>query len=632
MTDSINANVVVSMPSQLFTMARSFKAVANGKIYIGKIDTDPVNTENQIQVYVENEDGSHVPVSQPIIINAAGYPVYNGQIAKFVTVQGHSMAVYDAYGAQQFYFPNVLKYDPDQFKPELQGANGASLIGTNHRGTLKADLDRIDNRTSGQSIAELQSNTGDIVIDSVVADTITAMTSSVVSGASGGKHITPKGTVGLIISNRGVRIDNLQMEGDGNVAYEDTAPTYNNIITGSDVIVSHSYAKGATMGYDLAAGATNVKLVCNTSENMTSHPAVGTPPVSAGGYGVLLGTSEDVLILGHSAKGTNSADRHAVYLSNTNDVRNKDVRVIGLRADYSTGPSAGDKPERSSPIIFGRGNEGVIINSSQIRGGGAGINFTDERVGYGNIMISDVQLSDIRKNTTDESWGIALNHAGANASNVNTQNIINGANIVMTAGSTSADRSNQYPIHLNSQRYVNIDNVIISSSGLAYGIRLIATSYCNISNVVGFTNDGTPAGSAAPFFQFQNGSSNIKLSNINVQSRASMFSGLDNVTDLQVDWVRKVTIKVVSGIAAVNGDVWELVSNIATGPNSIVVILKPHVTQAAVDGALVRAASGNQFVVTGTASKTLTVSVYNVNGTGVVPNTGTYSFDVVLYK
>jgi hypothetical protein len=124
----ITANVVVSMPSQLFTMARSFKAVANGKIYIGKIDTDPVNPENQIQVYVENEDGSHVPVSQPIIINAAGYPVYNGQIAKFVTVQGHSMAVYDAYGAQQFYFPNVLKYDPDQLRQDLAGPDGYYLI------------------------------------------------------------------------------------------------------------------------------------------------------------------------------------------------------------------------------------------------------------------------------------------------------------------------------------------------------------------------------------------------------------------------------------------------------------------------------------------------------------------------
>ncbi|HGV2847629.1 TPA: phage tailspike protein [Escherichia coli] len=138
MTD-ITANVVVSMPSQLFTMARSFKAVANGKIYIGKIDTDPVNPENQIQVYVENEDGSHVPVSQPIIINAAGYPVYNGQIAKFVTVQGHSMAVYDAYGSQQFYFPNVLKYDPDQFEHRLASSGGDKLIGSSYGGTIYSD-------------------------------------------------------------------------------------------------------------------------------------------------------------------------------------------------------------------------------------------------------------------------------------------------------------------------------------------------------------------------------------------------------------------------------------------------------------------------------------------------------------
>ncbi len=148
MTD-ITANVIVSMPSQLFTMARSFKAVANGKIYIGKIDTDPVNPENQIQVYVENEDGSHVPVSQPIIINAAGYPVYNGQIAKFVTMQGHSMAVYDAYGVQQFYFPNVLKYDPDQLEQRLSGSDGAGIIGYKNKGpfailqTVKDKLDRI---------------------------------------------------------------------------------------------------------------------------------------------------------------------------------------------------------------------------------------------------------------------------------------------------------------------------------------------------------------------------------------------------------------------------------------------------------------------------------------------------------
>ncbi|WP_439461767.1 phage head-binding domain-containing protein [Serratia quinivorans] len=133
MADTIVPNVVVSMPSQLFTLARAFKAAANGKIYIGKIDTDPTIPENQIQVYLENEDGTHVPIAQPIIINSGGYPVYGGQIAKFVTVQGHSMAVYDAYNVRQFYFPNVLKYDPDQFKQwileQLASPGGSSMIG-----------------------------------------------------------------------------------------------------------------------------------------------------------------------------------------------------------------------------------------------------------------------------------------------------------------------------------------------------------------------------------------------------------------------------------------------------------------------------------------------------------------------
>jgi|GEM_PF-1185432 len=129
MSDTIIPNVVIGMPSQLFTLARSFKAASNGKIYIGKIDTDPTITSNQIQVYIQNEDGSTVPVAQPILINAGGYPVYLGQVSKFVTVEGHSMAIYDAYMIQQFYFPNVLKYDPDQFKALIESPSGSTYVG-----------------------------------------------------------------------------------------------------------------------------------------------------------------------------------------------------------------------------------------------------------------------------------------------------------------------------------------------------------------------------------------------------------------------------------------------------------------------------------------------------------------------
>lgn len=139
----IQPNVVVSMLSQQFTMPNKFASVFNGKIYIGKIDTDPRVPANQIQVYLENEDGSHVPVPQPLRTNAAGFPVYNGQISKFVTVEGQSMLVTDANGSQLFYFPNVLKYDPDQFRLILSGPGGAAMVGTSSGGTVQEFIDGI---------------------------------------------------------------------------------------------------------------------------------------------------------------------------------------------------------------------------------------------------------------------------------------------------------------------------------------------------------------------------------------------------------------------------------------------------------------------------------------------------------
>lgn len=125
----ITANVVVTNPRPIFTDSRSFRAVANGRVYVGLIDTDPTIPSNQIQVYIENEDGSHVPIPQPLIINAAGKIVYSGQLVKVVTVQGHSMAVYDQYGVQIDYIPNILKYDPDQFKQQLATPDGAGMVG-----------------------------------------------------------------------------------------------------------------------------------------------------------------------------------------------------------------------------------------------------------------------------------------------------------------------------------------------------------------------------------------------------------------------------------------------------------------------------------------------------------------------
>nr|WP_281730010.1 phage head-binding domain-containing protein [Providencia rettgeri] len=128
----MNPNVVVSMPSQLFTLSRKFQAASNGKIFVGKIDTDPTIPSNQIQVYLANEDGSSIPVAQPLIVGVGGYPVYNGQPAKFVTTEGHSLAVYDANNVQQFYFPNTFSADSDYSMEErLLGLSASLFKGAN---------------------------------------------------------------------------------------------------------------------------------------------------------------------------------------------------------------------------------------------------------------------------------------------------------------------------------------------------------------------------------------------------------------------------------------------------------------------------------------------------------------------
>lgn len=146
------SNYLISMPATPFSTPRAFKAVANGKIYIGLPDTDPVNPANQIPVYIVNENGTEVQIAQPIIINAGGFPVYNGQIAKFITKQNFSMAVLDAYNAQQFYWPDLSNVDPaivngkiDSLISDLSSTSGAEMIGEKDGGTVQ---DKLDDLTS----------------------------------------------------------------------------------------------------------------------------------------------------------------------------------------------------------------------------------------------------------------------------------------------------------------------------------------------------------------------------------------------------------------------------------------------------------------------------------------------------
>lgn len=75
------------------------------------------------------------------------------------------MAVYDSYGTQQFYFPNVLKYDPDQFKSQLSLPEGAGMIGTENSGTMQDSLDTLGLASDLSSLNEMMATKNALLID-----------------------------------------------------------------------------------------------------------------------------------------------------------------------------------------------------------------------------------------------------------------------------------------------------------------------------------------------------------------------------------------------------------------------------------------------------------------------------------
>lgn len=148
----ISTNVVVANALQLFTASRSFKALANGRVYVGEPDTDPTIPSNQKVVYLQNEDGSSVPIPQPLVINSGGHVVYSGQLVrKLITDGNYSLAIYDAYGSQEYYFEDMSKLDPEVLLGLLTGDDGASIVGWK-RSPLKEAVSNVHQMLDAQYV------------------------------------------------------------------------------------------------------------------------------------------------------------------------------------------------------------------------------------------------------------------------------------------------------------------------------------------------------------------------------------------------------------------------------------------------------------------------------------------------
>ncbi len=84
------------------------RPIANGYVYVGRPDTDPEVSANQIKVRAVQETGLTVPIAQPIRTGAGGVPMLNGSPVQLVADGEYSIKVLDSLRAEIYYAPSLV--------------------------------------------------------------------------------------------------------------------------------------------------------------------------------------------------------------------------------------------------------------------------------------------------------------------------------------------------------------------------------------------------------------------------------------------------------------------------------------------------------------------------------------------
>ncbi|ORM78353.1 phage tailspike protein [Pantoea eucrina] len=636
-------NVVVASALQIFTASRSFKALANGKIFIGIPDTDPTLPGNQKTVFVHNENGDALPVAQPIVINAGGHAVYAGQPIRKLTTEGNfSMAIYDAYGALEFYFDDMSKYDSDVLLGLLTGSGGASIIG-NGNDTLNhylphtpeeflvndIDLALASSLSATASDGRKTIVAGDRTLNSTVtipqkgylnvSGTLQSLQSLNLpaiamdsnSTLSGAKILTPNRALAIRVDGKsnveisGVKAKGTFVTNDENFAYGV------DILNSTDVYVKDVQAEGYTGGLSFSESKRVMADGLNFS-GMKFHPSLG-----AGDYGVLYGNNKNGIISRLFYKA--SADgygRHGFYMAGHDGSVN--TVLNGAVFDYSEQP-AGIQPPGAINI---RKNDRAVYANIVIDG--TGITGITENGYISTQIFNGIMVNQVKRGSAI-AYGINL---GESTGALRVRNCVFSAYIVTIALAYGVTDPLCYGVVVSGSDNKYNGYTRIPNLGYPYLVQNGATD-CLIEGCL----DTAEASGGQAFIIFAGSASRITIKGCSTRRPWFRSGNLNSVTDLTVDFPRSTSCSINSGTPTY-ADPYELVSGTTVGNSNIVVSFKGHVTQAAVDNAVAsffKSSTLVQPVITSRANKSMVIEFYSLtNGALVNPSTTAVGFTLTI--
>lgn len=512
----------------------------------------------------------------------------------------------------------------------VNATTAPTIIGTSHRGTLALDLNAIDRRPDGydNSIANVLENGNDVEIgkDIIITTPVLPLSNQHINGAGGNLKQNTSTAAGMRIesSDANNTVDSVVVE-----SLRSTGSTLSSEPGNEGYAVflrNTKYAKIIGVHADhytggIAAGTSKSLIIRDVvAHDTTFHPTVGRD--GRGGYGVITDNIKDALIDGVILDASGLDDgRHILYLSTggySNTTGNSNFIARSLIGRYA------DKDDRNFWGVNVRKSEVFIIDGLCLSGANGGLAFNVENGNIVDFIATNIQLDIIKYQDGVGVYGVSTPKG---ATYLGVRFLISNFNIRVRPKTTALTGADCVAISLDYQNGMVTNGITnVPAAGLPILINDGATN-TTISNIHDNILPGYTGSTAAMITFGGSAVSNITVKNITTSR--TMFARLAVVTDLTVDYQRKVRISAASGVVT-KIDAHELTGTITLNATGMVVNFASHVTQAALDNVALNCLGPYQAVIAAYGAKSLTINTYTIAGAVLNPTTTAVALNLTL--